>query len=143
MNQQVPPIVKLAERVLLSIEDAVGGFARKHKYAIGSELRRDARIGARLAHRAWRDQPRRSEWIQKLVQAVDDLKIDLQISQDLRAFRSFAQFEALARLISDLGRQCGGWHNAHRKGQSDRDRKSPGRRAQILSARDASQEANP
>lgn len=131
MPHEAPPIVRLAERVLVEIEEAVRSFPRYHKYAVGTELREQARNVARVAHRAWRDQQRKREWIGKLVYAVDDLKLSLQISKRVRAFKSFAQFEALARLISDLGRQCGGWQRQHSKGQNSQV-DAPAGRAQIL-----------
>jgi hypothetical protein len=124
------------------METVVRGFSRYHKYSIGADLRESTMTVARYAHRAWRDQGRRGEWINRLVFAVDDLKLSMQIAKRVQAFRSFSQFEALVRIISDLGRQCGGWQNKHPKGQNDQAR-TPDRRAQILSARDASQGANP
>jgi len=142
MSHEAPPIVKLAERVLGEIEEAVRSFPRFHKYASGEELRAAARKVARASHRAWRVHERRGDLISVLVFAVDDLKLEMQVSKRLAAFKSFAQFEALIRLIDDLGRQCGGWQNKHPKGQNSRTPSSAGR-AQILSARDASQGANP
>jgi len=141
MTHEAPPIVQLAERVLVEIEEAVRVFPRYHKYAVGAELREQARHVARAAHRAWRDHKRRGEWISRLVFAIDDLKLSLQIAKRVQAFKSFAQFEALARLTSNLGRQCGGWQKQHQKGQNQQ-AALPDGRAQILSARDASQGAN-
>lgn len=143
MTHQAPDIVKLAERVLVEIEQAVKGFARYHKYASGADLRAQARRVAEIANRAWRDQPRRAEWIGRLVFTIDDLKMRMQVSKLIGAFKSFKQFEALIRLVSDLGKQCGGWHKQqHSKGQNHQSL-SIGERAQILSARDTSQEVNP
>jgi hypothetical protein len=141
MTFEAPPIVKLAETVLVEIEQAVSVFPRFHKYSIGEELREDARKVARLAHRAWRDQKHKGDWINRLVYAVDDLKLSLQVSQRIKAFRSFAQFEPIARNVSNLGQQCGGWQKQHLKGQN-RAVDASHERAQILSARDASQGAN-
>src|SRR5690606_6152985 len=107
MSFDAPPIVKLAERVMRELEEVVRGFPRYHKYTVGTDLRNDARDVARLAHRAWRDSGRKGYWIDSLVFAVDNLKLTLQLSKEVRAFKSFAQFEALARTVSDLGRQCG------------------------------------
>jgi hypothetical protein len=142
MPLEAPPIVKLAERVMVDIENVVRGFSRYHKYTVGTELRDHARQVTRCAHRAWRDHESRACWLNQLVFAVDDLKLTLQLSQRLKAFKSFAQFEALARLVSDLGRQCGGWQKQHRKGQNRRTDESDGR-AQSLSARDAPQGVHP
>lgn len=142
MSFVLPPIVKLAETLLVSIEQAVRRFARFHKYSFGADLRAQAMEVATLAHRAWRDRSRQAEWINKLVWAVDDLKLRLQLGSRIRAFASFGQFEHLARLASDLGRQTGGWHRQqHPKGQNDQ-RGNAGQRAQILSSRVTSAEVN-
>jgi hypothetical protein len=131
MSQAAPPIVQLAERVLVELEQVVRLFPRYHKYAVGADLREQARIVARLAHRAWRDGGSRGTWLERLVFGVDDLKLSLQIAQRIKAFRSFAQFEAVARLVSDLGRQCGGWQKQHRQGLY-RPAQAGAGRAQIL-----------
>lgn len=141
MTHEAPAIVKHSERVLVEIEEAVRVFPRYHKYAVGADLRKEAGNVARMAHRAWRDQKRRGEWLSRLSFAIDDLKLTLQVSKRVQAFRSFKQFEALARLVSSLGGQCGGWHRQHLKSQNLQ-ATSPAGRAQILSARAASQEAN-
>lgn len=141
MTHQAPAIVKQAESVLVAIEEAVRLFPQFHKYAVGSDLRGDARKVTRLAHRAWRDQPRQGEWIGRLVFAIDDLKLSVQIAKRVQAFKNFAQFEALMRLVSNLGQQCGAWRRWNLKSQNSQG--EPAGRAQILSTRDASQGANP
>lgn len=141
MTHESPAIVKLAERVLVEMEQVVRGFARYHKYTIGTDLRTSTATVARLAHRAWRDHKRRPDWISRLNFAIDDLKLSLQVAKRIQAFRNFAQFEAIIRLVSDLGRQCGGWQRKHPKSQNDQ-AGTPGQRAQILSTHAASQGAN-
>ncbi len=144
MSFVLPPIVKLAERVLVEIEQAVRRFARFHKYTFGSELRTQAMRVCRLAHRAWRDRARQAEWLTKLVWSIDDLKLSLQLGSRIQAFASFAQFEMLSRLIVDLGRQTGGWHKQHHpNGQNAYARDASSQRAKILSTQAASMcEAN-
>jgi hypothetical protein len=143
MSFSLPPIVKAAERLLLEIEQAVRRFPRYHKYTHGTQLREQAMGIARLAHRAWRDHQHRGTWTTKLIWAVDDLKLSLQLGKQIEAFVSFAQFDMLARLCSDLGKQCGGWRKQqHRDSQNAGADKPPPQRAEILSSRNAS-EANP
>ena len=139
MSFTLPPIVKLAERLLVEIEQAVRRFPRYHNYAVGADLRSTAMEVCRLAHRAWRDRARQAEWVARLVWAVDDLKIDLQLGSRVRAFASFSQFEMLSRLACDLGKQTGGWHKRKtpeqcQNGSAD----ARGQRAQILSTPAAS-----
>jgi hypothetical protein len=143
MSYALPPICKAAERLLLEIEQAVRRFPRYHKYTHGTRLREQAMEIAQLAHRAWRDQSQRAMWTTKLVWAVDDLKLSLQLGKQIEAFASFAQFEMLARLCAGLGKQCGGWRKQqHRDSQNAQAGKPPTQRAEILSSR-AAPGANP
>lgn len=140
MNRELPPIAKLAMRVLACVEEAVTRFPRRHRYTLGSDLRNRAMAVARAAHMAWRDQGGRHQRVRDLAAAIDDLKLTLQLGKEVNAFVSFGQFEAVARLVNDLGRQCGGWLKQMRsQGQNVTD--SPSQRARILSSRAASQGA--
>jgi hypothetical protein len=143
MNRELPPIAKLAMRVLACVEEAVTRFPRKHRYTLGSDLRSRAMAVARATHRAWRDQARRQQRVHELALAIDDLKITLQLGKDVQAFRSFGQFEAVARLVNDLGRQCGGWLKQMRSQGQNAAGQSPSQRAPILSSRAALQGASP
>ncbi|MDR3389889.1 MAG: four helix bundle protein [Rudaea sp.] len=144
MSFELPPVVKQAELMLDEVEKAVHRFARFHKYTFGMMLREQAFKVARLAHRAWRDRARQGEWLDRLVWSVDDLKLTLQLGKRIRAFASFGQFEMIARITAELGKQVGGWkrQQQHPNGQNAQ----PGVEAQrpkILSTRAASCEANP
>jgi hypothetical protein len=146
MSFALPPIVRLAERLLVEIEQAVRRFpSRYHRYAIGAVLRAQAMSVAKLAHRAWRDRQNQAALVSKLVWEVDELKLSMQLGSRVRAFESFAQFEALIRLAADLGKQTGGWHKQqHPKNQNAGAGNGSQQRVQILSARAASTcEANP
>jgi hypothetical protein len=143
MSLDLPPIVKNAERLLLEIEQAVRRFTRYHKYSHGARLREQAMRVAQLAHRAWRDRKHQAQWTDKLIWAVDDFKLSLQLGKNIEAFVSFAQFEMLAKLASDLGKQCGGWRKQQRSnGQNGAAKQLPFQSAEILSSHAAS-EARP
>lgn len=119
MTCGLPPIVKAAERLMGEIEIAVTRFPRAHRYTLGADLRQQVMAVARLAHKAWRDREHQDERIGELAEAIDDLKLTMQLGQQVKAFASFAQFEALARIAGDLGRQCGGWQKRRSaKGQN-------------------------
>lgn len=81
-------------------------FPRYHKYTLGSEPRCQAREVCGLIMRA-ADQ---SGWLQRLVMAVDDLKLAVQLAKELEAFRSFKEFQAIAKLAVAVGKQSVGWH---------------------------------
>jgi four helix bundle protein len=103
------PIWRDANQLLLDIEQAVKHFPRYHKYTLGSELRRQAMRICRLVGRAWRDKANAQHWLEKLIPALDDLKIQLQLAKELKVFRHFAEFERLATLTVAVGKQSGGW----------------------------------
>lgn len=134
MTIATPPIVRLAERLLVDVELAVSKWPRAHRYLSGADLRRAAMRVAKRSLRAWRAKADKAERVERLADAVATLKICLQVGMRIKAFRSFAQFEALARLASDLGRQVGGWlrHLQHPNGQN-RGADAPSERAKTLS----------
>jgi hypothetical protein len=142
---QPPPIIKAAERLLVDIEQAVRVFPRYHRYQVGADVRRQAAEVLRLALRAWRDRPHQRRWVERLVWAVDDLKQSLQIAKLLQAYRSFRQFEHLARSAEQLGAQAGGWRRQliSPQAQNAEGRGAVPQRGQKLSTRAASAGANP
>jgi hypothetical protein len=135
MFAQAPPIARLSHRILADVENAVRRFPRFHKYSIGADLRAHAMQIARCIHKAWRDPEHRLARVMELCSAVDDLKISMQLGKAVKAFGSFAEFEALAKLVNELGQQSGGWlKSLQSKGQNADAREQP-QRAQILSTR--------
>jgi hypothetical protein len=138
-----PPIIRHASNFRRDLELAVLRFPRRHRYVIGLELRTAAQLVAKLANKAWRRPLQRQYLVSDLDEAVDDMKLSMQLAKDLHAFASFAQFEDLARKLSELGREVGGWRKQfHPKGQNGSAR-VPGQRAKTLSTHDASiSEAN-
>jgi hypothetical protein len=143
MSYELPPILKLSQRLLLEIEQAVKRFAKYHRYTVGTKLRDQAWEVRAIAERAWRDKSRQAQWVSDLVWAVDELKFGLQLGKEIKAFISFAQFENLARLAADLVKQVGGWFKQqHPKGQNGVTVNSSRQRPTTLSTRAASCEAN-
>ena len=143
MTFELPPIVKLSERLLVDVEQAVRRFARFHKYTFGSNLRHAAFDLATHANKAWTDREHRDEWLRQLDVAVDDVKLLLRLGKTIRAFSSFGQFEHLARTAHGIGQQVGGWlrQGKRHKGQNAEPRVAS-QRAHSLSTRAASCEAN-
>ena len=132
-----PPIMKAIERLLVDIEQAVGVFARKHRYVIGEDLRRQAMRVFQLANKACRDREQQARWVGDLVWAVDDLKQILQVAKLVGATRSFRQFEHLIRQMEAVGMQAGGWkRQLNPKAQNAQACRA--QRGQKLSTRDAS-----
>lgn len=87
MKQEYPPIVRLAERLVVQTVEAVRGFALYHKYTLGTELRQQVQQVYCLSHRAWRDKSKQLEWLTQLIWAVDELKLSIMLlAQQLKAF---------------------------------------------------------
>lgn len=103
------PIWRDANRLLLAIEQAVRPFPRYHKYTLGTDLRRQAMRVCRLILRASNKGEDQAERVARVVDAVDDLKLQIQLGKELQAFQGFGQFQAVAELAVAVGKQSGGW----------------------------------
>ena len=106
----LPPLYHLAKRLLILVEQKVRHFERYHKYTIGSDLRRQAMQIMRKIHRATYN--RNLENVSKLLYEIEEFKITLQLAKDIKAFKSLLQFNEIADLAVEMGKQCGGWHRA-------------------------------
>ncbi len=136
--RELPKIVKDAARVRAMIEVAVTGMSRKHKYASGLDLRVAARLVVVAALAVWRDRERKFASLSMLCTTIDGLKLDLQLAKDVDAFRSWNEFEAIVRLVDEVGRQSGGWlKRLTPKGQNAQAALPLEQRAPILSSRPA------
>jgi len=109
------PIWRDANRLLVEVELAVRHFPRYHKYALGTDLRRQAMTVCRCIVRAATAQSEtRERTLERLVLAVEDLKLSIQLAKELHAFASFAEFARLAELAVTVGKQSGGWRKSAR-----------------------------
>lgn len=130
MAHPLPPIAQLARRIVRDVDIAVRRFSRYNKYSVGVDLRTRAMAVTLCVHHAWRDRRQQLARVRELVLAIDALKCTMQLGKDVEAFGSFGEFEALARLVHDLGRQGGGWLKAlHGRGQNGQAARPPDQRA--------------
>lgn len=143
MRDELPAVAKAAQRVRVVIETAVKAFPRRDRYALGADLRAAAKQIVRLAMLAWRERQRQLLRVRELSTAVDDLKLEMMLAKDVQCFRSTAEFEAVSRLIVDLGRQVGGWLKALQAVSQNATAERRWQRAPTLSARPALSGANP
>lgn len=104
------PIWRDCNRLLLEIEQAVRGFPRYHKYAVGADMRRQAMYICRLLVRALDvEGEKRVYQVRQMRLAVDDLKIMIQLAKEIKAFKSFQQFQVVSELVVLIGKQGGAW----------------------------------
>lgn len=142
MRHDLPAVAKAAGRLRAALEESVNRFARVHRYSVGADLRNGARRVVRCTFIAWRDRQRQLIRVRELSAAIDELRLDLMLARDVNAFRSDDEFEDRGRLLSSLGKQCGGWlKELEKKGQNAAGN-PPRQRAHALSGHPASQGAN-
>jgi hypothetical protein len=58
------------------------------------------------------ERERRAQALDRLVLAVEEIKLLIQMGKEVRAFASFKEFQRAAELSVALGKQSGGWRNA-------------------------------
>lgn len=120
MKRQSLPIWRDANLLLLEVEKVVRGFTRYHKYTLGSDLRHQAMTICRLLSRALREEAQqRINLVSRLLVAVDDIKVLIQLAKELKAFQNFSHFQVLVELAVSLSKQGGAWkqHLSRKHGQ--------------------------
>jgi hypothetical protein len=123
VNSKLPDIAQIAMRVLAGVEQSVKRFSRMDKYGLGVRLQQLAHQAALYLRLGWNEPEVRYQHVLCASRAIDALVIQLQLAKAVGAFRSRRQFEALARLVDDLGRRCGGWLKKLRlSGQNGQDK---------------------
>ncbi|MEA1053111.1 hypothetical protein U5801_25355 [Lamprobacter modestohalophilus] len=133
------PLWRDANRLLLAIEQAVRDVdagrlgparftqpavaqmrsrrigPRDHKDTLGTDMRRQAMTICRLVRRAAPRGDDQAARVTRLVEAVDALKLQIQLGKALHAFQSFKPFQASTdELVVAVGKQSGGSLMFHR-----------------------------
>lgn len=115
------PIWRDAQRLLVWAEQAVRGFARYHKYTVGTQIRQQALLVCRGVLRSQAQTGReRLAGVTDLHLAAEELKLLLQLAKEVRAFRSWAEFEQGVDLALAVARQAAGWRKALQSAQANR-----------------------
>jgi len=110
------PIYKKAVDLAIHLEQAVRGFSRYHKYAIGADLRSQARNIATLVIKA-NSQRDKTAALTELRDLCEEMKFLIVLGKEVKAFTSFKQFQIAATIAVDLSRQSEGWLGSSRKVQ--------------------------
>jgi len=103
------PIWQDVGRLLLEVEKKVMCFPRYHKYVIGSEIRKCAMDICREINRAYKDKESKQDCVKKVNLLVDDLKVLLYISKEIKAFKNFVEFKEVSDILNSIGKQSGMW----------------------------------
>lgn len=107
------PIYRKAVELTVLLENTVRVFSRYHKYAIGADMRNLARSIAALIIKAnsERDKVRT---LTELRDKCEEMKFIITIGKEIKAYKSFKQFQEAASLAVDLSRQSEGWLGSQR-----------------------------
>jgi len=104
------PIYKLALDVCVYVETIVKSFDKYFKYTVGSDLRAYSKrilFGVHKANRAYDKQI----WLEKLVEHCEEFKMLVQLCKELKAFKSFKQFEHVSKKAVEVAKQAQAWLN--------------------------------
>ena len=107
------PIFKSAMDLSVYIEQIVRGFEKYHKYTIGVDLREGSKAMLFLINRANLSSDKGGALI-RLRDGCEDMKMLLQLAKELKAFRSFKQFEYSSLLTVSICKQAQAWLRYHR-----------------------------
>jgi hypothetical protein len=100
--------------LVVYVETIVKGFDKYHRYTMGAELRDRARavlFGIQKANMS-RD---RSQELIDLRDKCEEFKMTVAVAQEIRAFKSFKQFEQSSRLSYTVCRQAQAWLNSYNR----------------------------
>lgn len=104
MKYENLPIYKDSLDFCVYAETIVKNFDKYHKYSIGSDLREFLKDLLFLIHRANIAQDKKSK-IEKLRDRCEDTKMLIHLAKELKAFKSFKQFEHSVKLIVPICKQ--------------------------------------
>ncbi len=104
------PIYKVALDFCVYIETIVKNFEKYYKYSIGQDLREYSKQILFLIHKANIIKNKKNILLE-LVNKCEETKMLLHITKELKAFRSFKQFEYSSKLCVDICKQSQAWAN--------------------------------
>jgi hypothetical protein len=102
------PIYRDAMRLAVHLETVVRGFARYHKYTLGSELRNGSRRIVELVVKA-NSSPDREAVLLELRDVIEQVKVTARISQEVKGFKTFNGFTTTVEGLVLIARQNEGW----------------------------------
>jgi hypothetical protein len=103
------PIFKATLDFVVYIETIVKSFDKYHKYTIGEDLRTYAKEMLFLVHKANIAKENRLDFLERLRDKCEEMKMLLRVAKELKAFKSFNSFEHSSRLIVDICKQSQNW----------------------------------
>ena len=109
------PNYKKAMDLDIQIERVVSGFSRYHKYTLGKDLRDLSRSLVVQIIQANNSHGSKRQKLMELRDRSEELKTTLLIAKEVKAFKSFAQFQQCVELTVNVCRQSEGWRRSQKK----------------------------
>ncbi|HBG07861.1 MAG: hypothetical protein A2075_16105 [Geobacteraceae bacterium GWC2_58_44] len=92
----------------MHLENTVRGFARYHKYTLGSELRNGSRRIVELIIKA-NSSAGREPVLMELRDVIEQVKVTARICQEVKGFKTFNGFTTTVEGLVLIARQNEGW----------------------------------
>ena len=113
MKNEHLPIFKAALDLHVYMDGIVKNQERYYKYTIGLDLTESSKEMLFLINRANRVRDiKRVELLEQLVGKCEDIKTLIVIAKELKALKSFKQFEYSSKLAIDVCKQAQAWFNS-------------------------------
>jgi len=104
------PIYKSALDFCVYVETIVKSFGKYEKYTIGEDLRNYSKEILFLVHKANISLEKKKK-LEQLRDKTEEVKMLIQLCKELKAFKSFKQFEVSSKMIVNIARQSQAWLN--------------------------------
>ena len=114
MGSEVLPIYKSALNLAVYMEQIVRGFEKYHKYTMGVELREKSKTLLFAINRANLSTDK-VQALTHLRDACEDMKMLIQLSRELKVFKTFNQFEHSSLLTVTVCKQAQAWLQATKR----------------------------
>ena len=104
------PIYKKSFDLAVFLEQAVAGFARRHKYGLGARLQSAAQdVLVRVVRAQNAGGAAKAAELAELRIEVEALKGLLNLAKEVQAFKSFNSYLHSSGIAVEIGRQTEGW----------------------------------
>ena len=114
MSSENFPIFRKALELCVYMEEIVKSFDRYHRYTVGEDMRQMSKELLFIINRVGLTDDK-VETLTRLRDRCEDMKMMLLISKELKAFRSFKQFEHSSKLSVEVCRQSQAWLGSQSK----------------------------
>ncbi|CAA6826471.1 MAG: Unknown protein [uncultured Sulfurovum sp.] len=108
MGNENLPIYKSALSLAVYMEQIVRGFEKYHKYTMGVDLRQKSKALLFAISRANLSQNKVDDLV-RLRDTCEEMKMLIQLSKELKAFKDFKQFEHSSLLSVTVCKQAQAW----------------------------------